>query len=218
MRRRPRPEEEPELFDLPLSDDPLPEPPPPAEPARVAPEPAANEGELPLYPELGSDGEPWLDETREVAADDDPQPPAEESDPAATEPVGPRFAPPLPRLVSGLLDFAVLLAVSVAVWTGLRWMGVWLSIDDWPAVVTFHLAFSFLYFVLPLAFWGRTPGMSRIGLVARATNGDHLSFGQSASRWLGALITGCLLAIPLLLSLTGRSLSDRLSASETLIA
>lgn len=212
MKRRPRPGDEPELFDLPLSDEPL--PPPPVEPPPPEPLPPAieEEGELPLFSELESDAE---EEVAEAFVEE----PLEQQpvDQHHVEPSVPDAVPPLARLTSGLFDLGVLVAVGMAVWGGLRWMGIHTTFDDWPAALTFHVAFSFLYFVLPLAFWGRTPGMARAGLVARTPDGAHVSFSQAAARWFGACVTGVFLGVPLLLAVTGRSLSDRLSGSQTLI-
>ena len=225
MTRRRRPHDEPELFDLPLSDEPLPPPVPPAKPAApppvAPPEPpipaAEQEFEQALFPESTSTATPWLDEGRAEAAEATPARVVDRpEEPAGVEPSAPHDAPPQARLVAGLLDLGVLVAVGIAVWAGLRWMGIRTTLDDWPATLTFHAAFSFLYFVLPLAFWGRTPGMARTGLVARTPGGNHLSFGQSVARWIGACLTGVLLGLPLLLSFTGRSLSDRLSGSRSL--
>lgn len=85
-------------------------------------------------------------------------------------------------------------------------------------LAVFVAVFSFLYTVIPLAFWGRTLGMTRVGLVA--SGGDEpqgaLTFGQTALRWSGGLLTVALLGLPSLLALLGgRSLTDRLSGSRT---
>jgi uncharacterized RDD family membrane protein YckC len=69
--------------------------------------------------------------------------------------------------------------------------------------------------VVPLAFWGGTPGMIWCGLVARNAVSEPLSFGQSVLRWLGAWLTWALAGLPGLLALGGRSLSDLLSGSAT---
>ncbi|MGE5234023.1 MAG: RDD family protein [Acidobacteriota bacterium] len=85
-------------------------------------------------------------------------------------------------------------------------------------MVIFGAIFSFAYAVVPLAFWGQTPGMAWAGIVARTTSGESLSFGQAARRWLGGWITALLGGVPGLLALSGRSLVDRLSGSRTLNA
>ncbi len=94
--------------------------------------------------------------------------------------------------------------------------GVRPAISDWPAGLVFLLTFSFLYAVLPLAFWGRTPGMALAGLRGTSTDGRPMSFRQAVLRWLGSVLTLALAGLPLLLlALGGRSLSDLLSGSTT---
>ena len=88
----------------------------------------------------------------------------------------------------------------------------------WAPLAVFVLAWSFLYFVVPLAFWGATPGMSWAGLVSRTAATEPISFGQSALRWLGTWLTWTLGGLPGLLAWTGRSLADRLSGSGTYAA
>ena len=82
-------------------------------------------------------------------------------------------------------------------------------------LLLFLLAWSFLYFVIALAFWGQTPGMAWAGVIARARAEEPLSFGQTVRRWAGAWLTWALAGLPGLLALTGRSLADRLSDSRT---
>jgi uncharacterized RDD family membrane protein YckC len=122
------------------------------------------------------------------------------------------------RLAAGAADLLVHAAVAVLALAGCRYLGVVPELADAPAVALFLLAFSFLYTVVPLAFWGRTLGMTWAGLAAESADGQPLSFDQTARRWLGALLTLALLALPLLLAATGRSLADRLSGSRTLAA
>lgn len=120
------------------------------------------------------------------------------------------------RLAAGAADLLVHAAVIVGVLLGCRSMGVRPALSDWPAFALFLLSFSFLYTVVPLAFWGHTPGMAWRGLDARSRDGEPLAFDQTARRWLGAIVTSLLLGLPLVLALGGRSLSDLLSGSETL--
>lgn len=120
------------------------------------------------------------------------------------------------RLAAGAADLLVHAAVAVGVLVGCRFLGVRPILADWPAVALFLLSFSFLYTVVPLAFWGHTPGMAWAGLDARSRDGEALAFDQTARRWLGAIATILLAGLPLLLSFRGRSLSDLLSGSETL--
>jgi uncharacterized RDD family membrane protein YckC len=120
------------------------------------------------------------------------------------------------RLASGAADLLVHGAVIVGVLLGCRSMGVRPVLSDWPGFALFLLSFSFLYTVVPLAFWGHTPGMAWRGLDARSRDGEPLAFDQTARRWVGGIVTSLLLGLPLVLALGGRSLSDLVSGSETL--
>jgi len=124
-------------------------------------------------------------------------------------------APPL-RQAAGAADLLVHVAVAVLALAGCRALGVMPAVADWPAFGVFLLSFSFLYTVVPLAFWGHTLGMTWAGLTAESNGGEPLSFDQTARRWLGALLTLATAGLPLLLALGGRSLADRLSGSRTL--
>lgn len=208
------------LFDLPL-DGPAPLPPEAEQvpaPGSGAPEPESAaepegavepEGEnLPLFnPEVQAPAAPPSRSTTTAAAS-----PAEtdegEDAPARRAAIG-------ERLHGGLVDLAIHIAVLGLAAVSARLMGVALSVEDWPPFILLGLVFSFLYWVIPLAFWGRTPGMTWAGQVARASNDEPLTFGQTALRWLAALLTVAGLGLPLLLALSGRSLSDRMSDSTT---
>ena len=120
------------------------------------------------------------------------------------------------RAAAGTADLLVHVAVAVLALAGCRALGVIPAVADWPAFGAFLLSFSFLYTVVPLAFWGHTLGMTWAGLTAESLGGEPLSFDQTARRWLGALLTVAAAGLPLLLALTGRSLADRLSGSRTL--
>ena len=120
------------------------------------------------------------------------------------------------RISAAGADLVVHASVAVGVLVGCRFMGVHPVLSDWPAVALFLLSFSFLYTVVPLAFWGHTPGMAWAGLDARSRDGEPLAFDQTARRWIGGILTLLLLGLPLLLAFGGRSLSDLLSGSETL--
>jgi uncharacterized RDD family membrane protein YckC len=122
------------------------------------------------------------------------------------------------RLTAGGADLLVHVAVAVLAVAGCRYLGVFPAMRDWPALGIFLLSFSFLYSVVPLAFWGHTLGMTWAGLNAESLDGEPLSFDQTARRWLGMLVTLAALGLPVLLALTGRSLSDRLSGSRTFAA
>jgi uncharacterized RDD family membrane protein YckC len=123
------------------------------------------------------------------------------------------------RLAAGGADLTVLASAVVAVALGARLLGhqgPW----NWLPFGLFLVVFSFLYAVVPLAFWGQTPGMAWRGLVARSLDGDALSFGQTFRRWLGGMATVLLGGLPTLLALAtsgggGRSLADLVSGSRT---
>jgi len=122
------------------------------------------------------------------------------------------------RLAASLLDGGVLLVVTAGAILGAFLLGVRWDADDLPALGMFLLVFSFVYSVMPLAFWGRTPGMALARVLSRGADGGPLTFGQTALRWLAGLVTVALAGLPLLLSLPalgGRSLADRLSGSHT---
>lgn len=119
------------------------------------------------------------------------------------------------RLVGGLVDLAVQGgAVALAAFLS-RMLGIPVGMDDYPPFLVFGLVFSFLYAFIPLAFWGHTPGMAWVGHTARNLDGEPLTFSQTVLRWLGSLLTLGLAGLPLLLALSGRSLTDRLSDSRT---
>ncbi|MDX1503477.1 MAG: RDD family protein [Thermoanaerobaculia bacterium] len=145
-------------------------------------------------------------------------PPAEEP-PSAAATAGrvarARRSLPVARLAAGLVDLGVVAVVLGVIVGGTALMGVPPSAGWWPALALVALVFSFLYFTVPLAFWGQTPGMARRDLVARNESGGPLTFGQTFLRWLAALVTFALAGLPAALLLTGRSLADRLSGSQT---
>ena len=98
-------------------------------------------------------------------------------------------------------------------------LGVRPDLDDLPAFALFLGIFSFLYCLVPLAFWGQTLGMVWAGLVARNPDGEPLTFDQSAWRWMGMVLTLATagLALVTLLFSGRRSLTDRISGSLTLL-
>lgn len=119
------------------------------------------------------------------------------------------------RLVAGLIDLTMIGAGLAVAATGAVLLGVPPRVGDWPAFLVLGLTFSFLYYVIPLAFWGRSGGMATRKLFVRSNDGRPLSFGQAAQRWLAALLTVATLGLPTFLALTPRSLADRLSNSQT---
>ncbi len=119
------------------------------------------------------------------------------------------------RLAAGAADLLVHAAVLMILLIGTRLLGVRATLSDAPALALFLLTFSFLYTIVPLAFWGHTLGMAWTGLVAQNRDGEPLTFDQTARRWLGAVLTLAAVGLPLLLALGGRSLADLLSGSVT---
>lgn len=195
MSSRFRPREEPGLFDdLPLQQDPeRRRAPVVTEEPRAKPTPES----LPLF---SDDAEPS---------------PIDEVSHSESLPHVPFKA----RLAAGVIDLGVILGVMLAVWIGLWSLGVDLDLMGRVLVLVFLLPFSFLYQIFPLAFWGRTPGMARVGIVARSHDGEALSFSQAALRWLASVLTIAFLGLPLILTATtGQSLADRLSGSQILPA
>lgn len=208
-----RPQGDPGLFDdLPLQQDPRatePKPPPIERPGTAPPKagkPEQPNESLPLF----------ADSTPEVPTS--PSSPAEVLD-ATTKPAWRPVVPVPAQIAAGLVDLGVVLAVGLVLWLGLYLMGVSLDLGSMGLLALFLLPFSFLYEVFPLAFWSRTPGMRRVGLVARNRDGRSLSFSQAAIRWFASVLTVCLVGLPwILMAVTGKSLADRLSGSQTLPA
>lgn len=171
---------------------------------------AAPRGEAPAYESLPRAERATAERPRPTAV-----PAARAEEPARAE--APTAALAL-RLRAGVGDLVVLGAVGAAAALGARALGGSLAPRELPALLAFLLAFSFLYCVVSLAFWGQTPGMAWSGLVARTDEVEPLSFGQTALRWLGHWLTWTLAGIPALLAgfgAEGRSLADRLSGSST---
>ena len=216
MRRSSRtPEdEEPNLFDLPLETDrasraerpaaPDDDPVLPLAPSHAVQTPRAVQAPKPAAPRPAPKPAP-------VARPDAP----EDLESEAVGDGAPAAPPAKPHLLAGAADLLVHAAVAVAAIAGSRLLGASPKPEDWPAVALFVLAFSFLYTVLPLAFWGQTLGMAWAGLAARGRDGEALTFDQTARRWLGALATAATLGLPLLATGRRRSLSDWISGSVT---
>ncbi len=207
---------EPGLFDLPLEAPPPPQVAPGA--GRSAGRRAAPPETLPLFSE---------EEVEHVLAERLPEPTHEPAPrvveaPRRSRPVAvpaPEPEPPAarlsPRLRGDLADLAILGAATLAAALGAVLMRAPVGAAQVPALALFLLAFSYLYVVVPLAFWGATPGMSWSGLVARTARDEPLSFGQTTRRWFATWITWLLAGLPGLLALSGRSFADRLSGSRT---
>lgn len=126
-----------------------------------------------------------------------------------------RPAPLAARLQGTGGDLVIVAATGAVAALGARWLGARIGLAELAPLTLFLLAWSFVYFVVPLAFWGATPGMSWAGLIARTSATEPLSFGQAAMRWLGTWLTWATLGVGGLVALTGRSLADRLSGSST---
>ena len=213
--------DEPNLFDLPLA------PPPNEAPETVAEEPDEGEAEAPARrparrrrvdrgapPEALSlfDEPERRSSTRGGRAERPgprPLPPPEDEQ---AEPTG--LVPIAVRTRAGAGDLIVLAAVGAIAATGARAMGARIGIEQLPPLFVFLLAWSFVYTVISLAFWGQTPGMAWVGVLARSVDGEPLSFGQTALRWVGGWLTWALAGLPGLLALSGTSLADRLSRSR----
>lgn len=202
MSSRTRPDENPGLFDdLPLQLDPrAKDPAPPIEKRKPSP-PRDSSAETP------AESLPLFAESPDETFD------------ATTKPAW-RPVVPLPaQLSAGLVDLGFVLAVGLVIRLGLYLMGVSVDLGGMGSLGFFLLPFSFLYQVFPLAFWGRTPGMAKVGLVARNQDGKSLSFSQAMLRWFASVLTVCLLGLPwIITATTGHSLADRLSGSQTLPA
>lgn len=119
------------------------------------------------------------------------------------------------RLAAGAADLLMHGAVIILLLVGTRSLGVRPTLEDTPAFAVFLLVFSFLYTVVPLAFWGHTLGMAWAGLTSQNRDGEPLTFDQTARRWFGGVLTVATAGLPLLAALRGRSLADLLSGSTT---
>lgn len=196
--------DKPSLFDLPLQSEPATDA---EEQETVVAQPAtrvaAGGGYAPLLP--FPEGEAEAVETPAAAADEQPEPAGDRATLRA-------------RLTGFLLDtgaLSLVLAISVA---ALAAMEIPVERSHWPALGLFALIFSFYYQVLPLGFWGKTPGMAVARLEASPSDAAELTFRQAKLRWLAFLAELATLGLLGLVALSGRSLADRWSDSETRVA
>ncbi|HUO86085.1 MAG TPA: RDD family protein [Thermoanaerobaculia bacterium] len=124
----------------------------------------------------------------------------------------------VPRLLAAGVDALLLATVAGLALVGATLLDARPGVAMLPGLGLLLLIFSFAYSVVPLAFWGATPGMAANRLVSRDRDGGPLTFGQTALRWFAGLVTLLLAGLPLLLAvgaLGSRSLADRLSGSLT---
>ena len=154
----------------------------------------------------------------EVAAGELPLAAGAKAAPPATAFAG-ATAPFRARLFAGLVDLLVHVAVAALALGGARALGVEPRLEQLPALALLLLVFSLFYTVVPLAFWGKTPGMAAVGLACQAGDDLPLTFAEALRRWLGELATVLALGLPGLLALGGsrRSLADRWSASTLVV-
>jgi len=155
-----------------------------------------------------------LDE--EPVADEAPAAPAPVARVASIRRQAPAAVPFRARLFAGLVDLGVHVAVAALALVGTRLLGVTLAPTQLPAFGALLVVFSLFYTVVPLAFWGKTPGMAAVGLVCHAGDDLPLTFAEALNRWLGEVVTVAALGLPGLLALAAsrRSLADRWSSSE----
>ena len=120
------------------------------------------------------------------------------------------------RLAAGLIDLLVHVALAGLLIGGSSLLEAPIGWRHAMPLTFVAAIFSFVYHVVPLAFWGRTPGMALAGLRARTLDDEPLSLPQATKRWLALLLTAATCGLGVMLALGGRSLADRLSGSQTL--
>lgn len=158
--------------------------------------------------EVGAD-DPIVIEHLEVS-------PAHLAEPAAAPSLGLQQAGVGTRLAAGIIDLIVHVAVAGALAGGSALLDAPIGMAQLAPLSFVILLFSFLYHVVPLAFWGHTPGMTVVGLRARTLDDHPLSLPQATRHWLALLLTMATGGLGVLLALGGRSLADRLSGAQTL--
>lgn len=120
------------------------------------------------------------------------------------------------RLAAGLIDLLVHLALAGVLIGGSSLLRAPVGWRHAVPLTFVALVFSYVYYVVPLAFWGRTPGMAVAGLRVRTLEDQPLSLPQATKHWLSLLLTAATGGLGVLLAVGGRSLADRLSGSQTL--
>lgn len=210
-----------DLFDLPLGlpsdddrDDLLPEEVLPEEP-RSAPTrpPETSRRESPQPGSLRRESQPELPQRSPSPSSHRNQPVPSQSSASSTTPLLPAGLGR--RLLSGVADLLVHAGALATAVLGLDLMGIELDVAHALPLALLILSFSYLYTVISLSFWGQTAGMAWLGIAARQSPQFPLSFRQSTIRWMGGLLTFGLAGLPLLLTLTGGSLTDRMSESQS---
>lgn len=205
--------------------------PPPQIPATEETTGAATEPieDLPLFPEAvdeleSADPAGQVAEVSEAYATTPVEERFEEPVPAATVPVAEAEetpassmipAPMAKRVVATGLDAAALASALIVLMAGAAILGVSMRLSDLPLFLPTWMTISLLYFVTPLVFWGKTPGMTASDLQARDRSGGGMTLVQAGRRWLVFLATVGLLGLPELLGLRGQSLADRASGTTT---
>lgn len=127
----------------------------------------------------------------------------------------PTRAPVGRRFLAGLLDLVALAAVLGLALVALRVLAVPVGRGGLAPLALFLASFSFLYQVMPLAFWGHTPGMAYAGIHSRGRDGDFMTIQQCILRWVGFLLTLVTGGLGALVALSDVSLSDLLSRTRT---
>lgn len=200
MRRSTQPADDSALFDLPLVAE-------PELPNRQRRRPEGKSGTAAPAAAVTADAEQISLPQEEVPAGTEPEPSAEDES-SSTGLV-------LRRLAAGALDVALLAAALALPLAGAAALGARPALANWPAYLLVALVLSFFYSVFSVLFWGRTPGMARMGLVAHSTGESPLTISRAVLRWLGGVCTVALLGLPTLLDLGGGgSLGDRISGSR----
>ncbi|MFQ5525751.1 MAG: RDD family protein [Thermoanaerobaculia bacterium] len=174
--------------------------------------------DLPIDPEQAAAGSASVPEVQEQlplepALAQPPDTPGAETVVAVEEqPPDPHRALYGQRWAAGILDLAAHVTVLAAAVAGSWLLGAQLGSSSFLPLAIFTAAFSFVYHVVPLTFWGRTPGMAATGLNARASDGGPLTISQSVQRWLGSIFNVASLGSAFLVS-RKRSLADLFSRS-----
>ena len=195
-----------------MSDDrlelPLFEQPPGASGTDAEDAPRVGEPVDPAAETVGDDSgdPPVVVETLDLPLEEEAQP-ADEPQPAG---VG-------SRLAAGFIDLLVHVAVTGILIGGSALLEAPIGWRHAVPLAVVLAIFSFVYHVVPLAFWGGTPGMAIAGLRARTLDDEPLSLPQATRHWLALLLTAATAGLGVLLALGGRSLADRLSGSQTLL-